>query len=399
MNDNRYSIISTIILLISPILAFPFILYGIYNRQKYAFVLFSFFLGLIAFLTIPFADLFRHTMHYYEYEGLTLSEIFCQSELDFLIPIITSLFVNNGIPYEYFRLFETIIASSLLISIFQYHIGRNNRKYNHKEIFSRFCILILFFEFLATVLGVRYGFAVILYVYGLHFLLDKNKLIHSSLFFILAVLVHLSMAFLIPISLILYKMPITKRRTLLWITIIIVAVPLLFDSLGFLLGKRGDWYFSEGVNTTKGYANSSAIGLMFVMGKRLFLLPVLYYIGKKYVNNSWHKMGLVWFIISISFIGNFNLFGRTLFILQLLLPIIIIFSENFSPFSRKKIQIILCCGLLITLFTMTDRFRGYIYPSRYERLILPVPMILNETYDKTWILNHIDNNTYIYNVR
>ena len=111
--SNRSSIVVPMILFcMSPLLFLPFVVKGMRKGESWAFILFAVFLGLWAWLTIPFADLFRHAEHYYSYLGEPYSviweEYFLENntlEYDIVIPTIDWLMVNNGIPYQYLRLF------------------------------------------------------------------------------------------------------------------------------------------------------------------------------------------------------------------------------------------------------------------------------------------------------
>ena len=65
---NKKDLLLLFLFLISPLLSFPFILVGMYERRKASFVYFSLFMGLFSFLTYPASDLFRHFENYYYYK-------------------------------------------------------------------------------------------------------------------------------------------------------------------------------------------------------------------------------------------------------------------------------------------------------------------------------------------
>lgn len=101
----KYSTPAAIALfLLSPLLALPYIILGIYRGEKSAYFLFSLFLGFLAWLQIPFADLFRHTMNAYNYCEKPFDRVFNNS--DFIIPLANWVLMKYHIPYQYLRLFS-----------------------------------------------------------------------------------------------------------------------------------------------------------------------------------------------------------------------------------------------------------------------------------------------------
>lgn len=399
MKSIRYNPLAALLLFfISPIISIPLVLIGICSCKKSAFFLFSLFLGLIAFTSIPFADLFRHTLHYYSYEGLTISEVIQISDSDFLVPLITSFFINNHIPYEYFRLSQITIGFYLLCLIFRSMINSSPVAYSNKDIFYRFCILFLLFELLITISGVRFGFSVILFVCGVHLFIKEKKLSAASIF-IIAALVHISMSFFIPLFLILFKVKPSLKKAIILFIFLSFFMPFIYDSFSFLLGKRLDWYFEDGINTTKGYKDATIIGLALTIGKYLFLIPIISSIFTYKNTNKWKYVTITWLTIACIFISNKSLFGRSLFVLQATICFTILAIERYGKFKQKKIQLFILCALFVTSFNTINMFKFYIIPSKYENLFFPIPYILQDTYEKTWILNHIDNNEYIKEVK
>lgn len=94
---------------------------------------------------------------------------------DYFIPIVNWILVNGNIPYQYLRLFSVTESFFLLTVIFNYMIETSEREYTYGEVFMRFCIMYLFFEFIMTTSGVRYGFAVCQYIYALHLVFNKKS--------------------------------------------------------------------------------------------------------------------------------------------------------------------------------------------------------------------------------
>ena len=58
--------------MLCPLLSIPFIVYGIYYRQKGAYLLLSLLLGIFAFISAPSEDIYRH---YCQYEYFSIRPI------------------------------------------------------------------------------------------------------------------------------------------------------------------------------------------------------------------------------------------------------------------------------------------------------------------------------------
>lgn len=156
-----YTVTVATLFLLSPLLALPYILLGIYRQERSAYFFFALFLGFLAWLQVPLSDLFRHSLNIYHYLDKPFSYAYVNKQsADYFIPIVNWILVNGNIPYQYLRLFSVTESFFLLTVIFNYMIETSEREYTYGEVFMRFCIMYLFFEFIMTTSGVRYGFAV-----------------------------------------------------------------------------------------------------------------------------------------------------------------------------------------------------------------------------------------------
>lgn len=62
-----YTVTVATLFLLSPLLALPYILLGIYRQERSAYFFFALFLGFLAWLQVPLSDLFRHSLNIYHY--------------------------------------------------------------------------------------------------------------------------------------------------------------------------------------------------------------------------------------------------------------------------------------------------------------------------------------------
>ena len=242
-----YTVTVATLFLLSPLLALPYILLGIYRQERSAYFFFALFLGFLAWLQVPLSDLFRHSLNIYHYLDKPFSYVYVNKQsADYFIPIVNWILVNGNIPYQYLRLFSVTESFFLLTVIFNYMIETSEREYTYGEVFMRFCIMYLFFEFIMTTSGVRYGFAVCQYIYALHLVFNKKSWLPALFFALFATQIHVSFAFFIPISVLLYWLCSTKRKTIVFFGLLSVVLIPIISHFSYLLGRRADWYFGGG---------------------------------------------------------------------------------------------------------------------------------------------------------
>lgn len=401
MRKLDHRLISTICFFISPLFSLPLIIRGIYNRDKWSFFLLSLFFGLWAYLSIPFADLFRHTFHYYSYAGISFQQLLdYHIEMDWVIPFVDWYMVNHNIPYEYLRLFELMEGFFLMTTIFNYMIERSNKKYTKKEVFFRFCILFMFFDLMYILAGVRYGFALCQYLFGLHLIFNKRSYFWGVLFFILAAGIHNSFYFTIPISFIIFFLLRSKKNIIIVLLLGLVLMPVLFSRFGYLLEYRADWYFGEGDDLTGGmYEGVTIYGMIISVLWRVASLPFAYVLIKYYNEKlQWSKMSAAWLILAVSFVLNSVMLIRMGWVFAAIGTFMLLSIENMQKVSDAVLKLIMCGGILYVCVNAMYHKTMLTY-SPYEYTAAPIPIILSHHYDEVWIQQHIDNNTLIKDTR
>lgn len=387
--------ITICLFIISPLISLPFILSGIYNKKKSAFLLFSIFLGLLAWLQIPLGDLFRHSMSFFRLYDKPISRIFDFSDgfHDFIGSLGKWILVNNGFPYEWFRFLSITECFYLQSLIFLWMIKNSNREYSKNEVFNRFIILVLFFELIMTTSGTRYCFAVYNFVYGLHLLLNKKNYFLSVIFFIFSICIHDTLIFFIPICLLLYLLCYKKKNIII---IFILSTLLSLTFLGYLqgyMGRRSEFYFENGSSIDGNtFEKVTIYGLILSIYMRFLILPFSYISFKEFSYKlKWARMMMVFTIMLLVLISNQVLIFRVAAFMEAIACFVLINIENVKTISRRLFRVLLICSLLCTIFN-TINYREIILNSRYQYIALPLPYILSTEYDKEWIILHVDNN-------
>lgn len=393
--DNlHYSIITTVIFVISPLVSLPFILKGIYERQKWSYLLFSLFVGIMSYLTIPFADLYRHALMYFSMANPTLVDFFNSDAgyFNWLIPATYIIMNKIGIPFDFLRLFELSTGFYMMISILNYMIEKSSRIYSKEECFNRFLILLLFFDFLYTTEGVRFGYALCLYVYSVHLYINKKKLLWAIVFALVACFIHSSFSIFIMVTYLISALRLKKWYVFILISVTFLLESVLLPHLGFILGKQADWYFNE----SREYGNTAdsltPIGRIFYYSLKITVLPFVYLLFKYFDSDSkWHRILCAWFILSMSFVFNLVVFQRAIWVFMAMGIFLLLAVEVKSQVSKNTIKTIILCGLVFTILNGLHHHKLALN-SDYYRALLPLPFILSKQYEEAWILEYVDGN-------
>lgn len=375
-----------ILFLISPIFSLPAIFSGIKQRKKNSLALLALFFGFFAYCTIPGQDLFRHFEHYEYFASLNFKDI---TDLDFSLNgievYIFCLMGKVGLHFDYFRLCTLFLGFYLLCDIFYWKTINTTIYYSDTEYFSRFIILLLFFDLFYTVMGLRYGFALCLYLYGVFRLLERNEKLKSIVFFVLAYLFHGSFVFLAGASLALYYMRISKRNMLFLVILAFAAMTYFFAHYSDILGARAEWYGSS--SRVSDYSLMTTWGLIGFAGPKLCALPfALLMLNTDVKNSKWRRMAMAWFVLSLICLSNAVFFYRIWWGFTAIGVYMLLDLEKFhGVYERKLINKLKYAGILFLLLN-TIPYHKMFTRSDYYRLFEPVPFILMENYEINDIL-------------
>ena len=375
--------------LLSPLISLPFILAGIYRQKVSALFLLSVFIGLLAWLQVPTNDLYRHTMQYYNYAGKDFDWVINDpTYTDYISSLGKWILVNNGLTYQWYRLFWVAESFFVVAYALNDYILRSTRVYTRKEVFLYFLIWVLFFEFIQTTSGVRYCCACYNYAFALYLFFNRKKYLLGFLFLFVALKTHSSFNFFIPLSFLLYFLCRTRTMAFIGVVVGFIMVSIVLSMFGeALLGRSAEFYFKDGIS---GSGGSTSIGFVLFILVRLFLLPFAY-IGFRYFNlkSPWTRMTLVWASIFIIFITNEVMIFRCAVFLSVVGIFALLECESKRLISHRLFDIVIWCGIFTTVFNAVN-YRGYISSSSFEKIAAPVvPVILDNVYDKQWLNSNI----------
>jgi len=376
---------------LSPVFALPFILFGIKDRRKWAVVAFALFLGTIAYLTIPLQDLFRHLEHYEtfsEYDFKDITDV--QLNLNGIILYVYVLMGKLHIPFDFLRLFTISSGFYMLFSIFNWKMEHTGRKYSSKAYFIRFLVLTFFFDLFYTISGVRYGYALCLYLFGTHHLFITKKWVWGILFLLLAIGFHSSFLYLIVATYGLYFVRINKKTMILLGVLTFVGMTIFFQKYSYLLGLRSDWYLSES-STVGDYSNMTVNGMIGFFLPKVFVLPFAHILIKYFDPKSkWMRLSLAWFVVAVVCMWNAVFFYRIWWGFMATGIYMFLDYEDLTGIAYRKARVLLYSSVCFALFSLIPAYQEVTH-SDYVKLIEPAPMIFSHHTTVEEVLQKVPN--------
>lgn len=372
---------------ISPILALPTILSGIRQGKRSSLFMMALFMGFFAYCTMPAQDLFRHFENYEMFSAYDLQDI---TYLDFsnsgIELYIFSIMGKLGIHFDYFRLFTLFTGFYLLSDMFYWKATRTYIQYTDVEYFNRYIIFLLFFDLFYTVMGLRYGYAICLYLYGIFMLIEKKNIFYAVLFLTFAYLIHGSFLYLSVASLGLYYARVGKKTIIFFLIVAFAVMTYFLTNYTEIIGARAEWYSSE--NKVTMYSNMTVNGLIGFFAPKLCAVPFAIILFRYNTQGSkWARMAISWLILSIICVSNAVFLYRIWWVFSALGIFVILDLEHlFGKFEDSVIQKLKCAAIFFIISNIIP-YNSMFRRSDYYRLLFPVPIIIYENYEIKEILH------------
>lgn len=375
----------------SPLLALPFIIHEVHHRQPYAYVLFSLFLALVAFLYPPTHDLWRHNMMYYSYVQHPADSLFVtQNGLDYVLYSLTALFAKCNIPFEYVRFLLVFFSYVIYFKVFKEVAAQNTiLRGSSTNYVNCFWLMFFFIPFFDICCGLRQGFAVALYTYGVYLFYLKGKTCLGCVFLLLSVFTHFSMISVLPLVFLVKFKPFQINIKLA----LVLAVVAYAISLA-LFGYLNDSVEAVGEQSTY-TTGSQGVGSDYVASRsiRSHITHAIYYCM---------AIPLIVFTLKgrIPESKMYYLANWLLVLCGLMLPYYTVTTRYVLIFMTISIPMFIanCTSTKTLLFRLEFLFVFLTFGIRafHERhtilnlskeyyIAAPVPVILVQEYDKTWL--------------
>lgn len=380
--ELRFAAIGVAWLLLCPLLALPFILWGIWHQRKGAYGLFSLWLGIMAYISFPSEDLYRHYFLYTYFEVRPISAVtWLDISLNGILPYIYWVMGHTGIAYAWLRFTEISVGFWLLTKIMRHMTERQDLSAGER--FTRFGLLFLFFDFLYTMMGVKYGFALCTYVYGLHLLMNLKQQKAGMMMMLLTCVWHMSFIFTAPIVWMLYRLELSKKQAL-WICLIMAVVaPIVIFTVGeAILGKRFEFYFSKKAANVVSYGAMTPIGMTLFILPKLAVIPLAVVVMKRYTKeNKWCRVALSWIILTAVLMSNAVTLYRFWWAFMATGVMALYEAEAIEKLKPTIIKMLVLSGVCFTCLNMLT-YHKEVMNSPYYKALYPTPLVLSQDYQK-----------------
>lgn len=395
MRSDKYILVVYSVLILSPLLALPFIIYGIYHRYKGCLTALAVFMALMAFLTAPVGDLYRHTIIYYLYQNYSYEQFISSLGSDFIMSLGEYFMAKQNIPFEFLRLAYTFITYCILNYIFSTLISKSNYEYRKSEYFSRYLLTFLCIDFFTLVLGVRFTFAASVFILGIYLYLCERRNKAAFLILILSCCIHYSFSYygLFVIMLIRIKMnKLTFSILIIFGLIISTFIISTFESFLLKNEMEGAGYLGDG-KWAKGYREQQDLeNVIYLYAKYIACIPITFYSIKRIREGRIYQYFLTLVLLIVLTFSLGSVCGRITTLISLGTPMLVLWDESIN--KRKMEQKYYTAIFLSMVLIYAATFYGMKNPrnqSDYQYIAAPTPIILTNHYDRIWIYQHVNN--------
>lgn len=392
--NQTYGIQVFSLFIISPLLSLIFIVNGMRQNIRTAYFMFALFLSLLAYMLAPISDLASYGYLYYEYQNMSWPQFVTyqlQGE-DFIMQITEWLFAQGGIPFGFMRFLQTLLAFALLNSIFFYKIDHSDKIYSNSEILFRYVCYILIFPFVLMVGGVRFGFGVVVMLYGFHSYIDKKRKIAGILLLVTASFIHFSLLYYSLLSFILIHLNISRKIACIALLAVVgMSFPLQSYMEAYMLQNelKGAGYLGDGIWGRQVDMILGINAIVYHWGQRIMLLPLVFAFFKRYNSrNKWLRIWLSYLLFFACIYSAFTLAQRTTVCLMTCSVFLFLsLEERASKFSGAFRRIFFTCSVVICCFDLWTH-REQLLLSEYWRLAQPSVLTLTQEYDRAWLMQN-----------
>lgn len=383
-NNNA---IELVLLLLCPFLSLLCSIHGVYKGKLNNLWIISVVMSFAAFISPPFADLYRHTLDYlhfmkYEYDGY----IFFGTSFDFVLYSLSHLFAKYNIPFEYVRAIFVFITYQCSFFIYRTILKQNNFSTNSIEGVCLFWIFFLTVPFIWIVNGLRMATACYLAAVGYIFFEQKKYYIGVE-FFIFSLCFHFGSLLFFPVFL--YSIfPLIKinKKSFLIISVLALGVgALMFQFLpdsviqNLNMEKQVDLYVNK---SQENFADTMSFnGLIAMYLERITLWGVLFcmLLGISCVEHLYASKIYAYFVFLFLLLPFTILYQKfSLFIIPVIL---FLFFRSIQGERVYKWFVIL--GIITTFSYMYGYRKPLLATPYYKLLTTPIYMFVNANTKET----------------
>lgn len=187
---QKKKLILCFLFLFFPLYTLPWILKGMLNCEKHAFVLWAIFMGMLGVLYPPVGDIYQYTIDYLLYKDYSWGYFLdiVTFKFDYVLSFFSFFLGKIGLNFEIYRFVYNFIGYYLLGSMYINIVTEKKILYNK---YDKYYLLGFFIAFNIIAFLWRFGFSSVLFLYGCYQIvyLKRRK---GWFFIVISVLNHFS---------------------------------------------------------------------------------------------------------------------------------------------------------------------------------------------------------------
>ena len=369
--DLAYVLVSVIITFFFPLFSIPINFFGLVftkRTRKISIVLLALALALVAYAWTPpiSADLYRHHLEMSSLGGFSISQLFEYSlkELNFL-QVFTEAMV--------FRTGNNNFLQLIIVFIGYYEIFwiicdyAKKREIRNAIVALTLIVAIVSLKYIDFISGLWFNFAIINFAMGVYLKHIKNTKKLHYLCFVVSVLSHISVLYMLVVLLLVEKTNIFKKVSIIGIVTLFLA----FSGIGFFLNyaysnfdfhfvavlqKMYESYFLQEKFNGANYGWNLYIAVVNISCS--ILVTVISRLKEK---NQYNSFLLAATVSTLALMIQSGIFIRFVYLVVLLAIVPFMDIVNTKVLSKKKLLTIVCFCVLISLNTyrQIEQMREY----------------------------------------
>lgn len=366
-----------LLFMMCPALAICYIITQAYSGKYKSLTALSLSIAMVALFTPPFADIYRHTLMYFEFQNYG-NAIIQSNGHDFIFYTLTNICAQNNIPFEYISFLFVFVCYQVSFYLFK-QILKNTiiTQHDRQKTFYIFLCFLFMVPFIAIINGLRMATAAYIALLAWNFAYRK-KFLKSSLIFIIALCTHFGSWIFLPIIIYTFISKIKIHKT----TFIIVALCLMVAG-GILLQllpssfieaiQMEDKVTGYMVNNEERFDDTMSSNgriAMYLERLPLIFVAVMALINRLRLNDR--DLSIIYMAIWLSLLYHpfIVLFQRYAFLAVPLLIFLCVQDQSSRSQSTKTIKILVASCMIMTMAYMYG-YRTTFLNTKYHKMFYP----------------------------
>lgn len=392
--NTKFLITTVFLILICPFLSIPVLFYGVYHHRRHSMFLLAFVAGLFAFMLAPVGDLYRHTMMYYMFDGMSFATFSSTLDDDFIMQSAAYYMANSGIPYPFLRLVYVTLSYLMVFKMYKDTSQECAGAISKRQQFVKFLLVFSSVDLIGVASGVRWGVASMTFVYAF-FQWNKHNRLYAICLFALSIATHYTLLYYLVVIVLMALVPLKNKKLLLFIALIALLLSefLISKMVGYFEANdlEGSVYLGDG-EWARGF-NVAIMGMILYYFRKYLCFPVFYLQNVCCQKRDYfYRVTYVVFLVVLISLPLSNIVGRTGVMYRIMVAILLAGCswQHIRP-HIKCYRFVVACYLISFLSTFYSA-RAQLELSRMEDMFKPLPVILiGHDYSLNWLYQNVNS--------